>query len=342
MEYSDVSALVLAAGKGTRMKSDRAKVLHEVFFAPMIHHVVEAVDSLGLGKVVVVTGHQREQVEKSLSDYDVVFAEQKEQLGTGHAVLAGEHILKNRGGSVLILCGDTPLIQTDTLKELLIDHTAKKAELTVMTTVLDNPTNYGRVVTAEDGAVARIVEEKDATSAELRICEVNTGIYCAANRFLFDTLRQVGTDNKQGEVYLTDIVEIAGRAGHAVNRYICNDPEEVLGVNSRVELARAHASLSLRRNTELMLAGVTLMKPETISIEKTAMIGRDTTIYPHVLISGNSVIGSGCTMHPFTVIKDCRIPDGISVGSFSCLMGCTVPEGEDVAPNTCIVKPTGQ
>lgn len=329
--------VVLAAGKGTRMKSDRAKVLHEVFFAPMVHHVLEALQPLALATTYVVTGHQREAVEAALAEYGPTFVYQETQGGTGHAVLATASELNGTQGTAVILCGDTPLIQTETLQGMMTAHEAGGSPLTIMTTVLDDPANYGRIITDKVGRVVAIVEEKDASPEQRQLTEINAGIYCVDIAFLFAALRQIGTDNKQGEMYLTDIVAIANREGHHVNRYVCADCSEVLGVNSRVELAQAHASLQMRRNAGLMLAGVTLIHPETIAIEGTATVGRDTVIQPNVTISGRSEIGYGCRIDTSVVIRDCRIGDGAVIGPLSVLEGVTVDAGACLAPRTSLL-----
>lgn len=317
MSRSNISVVVLAAGKGTRMKSRKAKVLHEVFYAPMVTHVLDALVSMDIDEIVVVAGHQHEKVERSLKHYPVKFAYQKEQLGTGHAVLSAEDVFVNKSGAVMILCGDTPLIQTETLNDMLESHFSQSSKLTVMTTLLDEPTNYGRIITDLNGSVQRIVEEKDACAEEKNIKEINAGIYCAESDLLFSTLKKVGTNNKQGEVYLTDIVQLANESGINVNRYLCADADELLGVNSRVELAEAHRSLQMRRNRELMLNGVTLLQPETICIEKTVLIGKDTVINPNTYISGKTVIGENCFIGLNVCISNCRIRENVRMEPFS-------------------------
>ena len=243
-----IKAIVLAAGKGTRMKSSKAKVMHEVFFAPMLHHVLNAIMPLGLESSVVVTGHQAEAVENSLNDYDVVFARQEKQIGTANAVLAAEKFYRDFEGTVLIICGDTPLVRAETLQAMVAAHSTSEAILTVMTTNMPDPANYGRIVTDDQGNLLRIVEEKDASLAEKEIKEINAGIYCVDGSFLLNGLHEIGSDNRQGEYYLTDLIEVARKNGLSVNRYICEDPLEVLGVNSKMELARANTVFQMRQN----------------------------------------------------------------------------------------------
>jgi bifunctional UDP-N-acetylglucosamine pyrophosphorylase / glucosamine-1-phosphate N-acetyltransferase len=334
-QQGKISALILAAGKGTRMKSEKAKVLHEVFFAPMIYHVLDAVQPL-FEQIIVVVGHQGREVQKALTGYQVLFAEQKIQLGTAHAVLSAENHLLGTGGTVMILCGDTPLIRTETLRLMLQEHFDAGDPLTVMTTILENPTHYGRIVTDGQGKVTRIIEEKDASSEQKQIREVNAGIYCAEIPFLLDSLREIGTDNKQGEFYLTDAVAVAVSKGKSVHRFLCADAEEVLGVNSRIELAQAHSCLQLRRNQQLMTAGVTLLQPASILAEKGVVIGSDTVIEPSVHLQGRTRIGCNCLIGSFVILRDTILADGVCVGAFSHLVGADIGQDEIIPPHTSI------
>ena len=312
-----IHAIVLAAGKGTRMKSDLAKVLHPVFFAPMVCHVLDVLRAMNLDQTVVVTGHQADRVEAVLAPYAVRFVRQYEQLGTGHAVLTAEEVLGGKQGLALILCGDTPLVRASTLRDMVDEHRRQGSVLSVMTTIVDDPSHYGRMVVNEHGGIERIVEEKDADPTERRIREVNAGIYCVDLSFLFTALKGVGRDNKQGEVYLTDIVAIARQQGLSVGRFICHDPIEITGVNSRVELARANGVLQQRRNLTLMLEGVTMIDPASIFIENSVVVGRDTEIHSHCVLAGKTVIGQGCRLEPFSKLTDCVVEDGAVVRSFS-------------------------
>ncbi|MBU0481787.1 MAG: NTP transferase domain-containing protein [Proteobacteria bacterium] len=241
-----VKAIVLAAGKGTRMKSSKAKVLHEVFSGPMIHHVLNSLLPLGLEEIIVVTGHQAEEVEASLAGFEVTFARQREQLGTGHAVLAAGKSFADYEGTVMILCGDTPLIRSVTLARMISEHQASDSVITVMSTILDFPTGYGRIITGPDGEVVGIVEEKDATTAEKAVREINAGVYCVESGFLREGLKRIGCDNSQGEFYLTDLIGVAIKLGQTVNRCLCTDPVEVLGVNSPKDLEEAGIALGAR------------------------------------------------------------------------------------------------
>lgn len=332
-----LSVVVLAAGKGTRMKSEKAKVLHEVFYAPMIWHVLAAVNGLKASKTVVVVGHQKNQVRKQLSACDLTFAEQTVQLGTGHAVLAAEKALDGISGTVMILCGDTPLIRPSLLIELRKQHENNSAQVTLVTTRLDDPNNYGRIVYDHSGNIDAIVEHKDADDKQLLIQEVNAGIYCVDKELLFSTLKIVGTDNSQGEVYLTDIVKLAVEKGLAVKTFVAADSIDVLGVNSRLELSQAQAVLQARRNEVLMASGVSMITPETIRVSMDSTVQPDTLIEPCVHIFAGTSIGQNTTIEQGAVLKNCTIEAGVVIGANSYLVGATVVSGKTVAPNTTIL-----
>lgn len=337
-EQSALSLLILAAGKGTRMKSEKAKVLHHVFYAPMVHHVLTAVKPLKAKKTVVIVGHQRDEVERSLVSFDVMLCVQEQQLGTGHAVLCAEHIMGGNSGTVMILCGDTPLIQTETLVQMYAKHLTHGGPLTIMTTVLDNPSNYGRIIGNNAGQVLSIVEEKDANFEQKKIREINAGIYCVDANFLFSTLRKVGTNNSQGEVYLTDIVSISTDLGCPVEKYMTSLPQDVLGVNSRVELAEAHKELQMRRNRQLMLNGVTMYDPATTSIAPDATIGEDVIIYPSVHVVGSSALGQSCILENGAFIKDSVLDKNVHIGAYSYLEGCKIEEGDTIVPHSVLIR----
>lgn len=319
MPENKLHAIVLAAGKGTRMKSAMAKVLHQVLFVPMIHHVMDSLAELGTS-TMVVTGHQADKVEEALAAYNTVFVRQEKQLGTGHAVLTTERLLAGKTGTLIILCGDTPLIRPQTLQEMLALHAAGANALTVMTTILDDPTNYGRIVSTASGEVVKIIEEKDASVEERLIKEVNAGIYCVDLEILFPALKEVGANNAQGELYLTDIVEIVRNSGSKVGKFVCPDYRETIGVNSRLELAEANKIMQERINQRFMRSGVSLVSPGSIFIEKGVVVGSDTTIQGNCYLTGSTVVGKGCEIGPFCVLKDCRIADGVKVNSFSDLL----------------------
>lgn len=329
-----LSVIILAAGKGTRMKSAKAKVLHEVFYAPMVQHVVNAVNTIDVAKTVMVVGHQKEAVKDQLNTDTLSFAEQTVQLGTGHAVLAAEETLKELTGTVMILCGDTPLIRPSMLSDLIKEHKQKSASVTLVTTLLDNPTNYGRIVSDSSGNIQAIVEHKDANSEELLVKEINAGIYCVDKEYLFNTLKKVGTDNSQGEVYLTDIVKMAVEDGLTVKTFIAQNPIDVLGVNSRLELSQAQTELQLRRNESLMAEGVSMINPETTRVSPDSDVGPDTVIEPCVHIAEGSQIGNSTLIEQGVVIKNCTIDDGVIIGAHSYLINTTVRKDETIPPHT--------
>lgn len=333
---SQLSLIILAAGKGTRMKSEKAKVLHQAFYAPMLHHVLAAVKPLKADKTVAIIGHQREEVERCLTGFDVISWVQEEQLGTGHAVLCAEPVLGGKKGTVMILCGDTPLIQSETLTHMYQKHLSHGGPLTIMTTILDNPTNYGRIISDDAGHVLAIVEEKDASPAQRKIREINAGIYCVDSDFLFTTLKKVDSNNSQGEMYLTDIVSISVGLKYPVAKYMTSHPQDVLGVNSRIELAEAHKELQLRRNRQLMLEGVTMLDPNTISVAPEAKIGQDTLLYPGVYLVGHCVVEKNCILENGAIIKDSFLGRDTRVGAYSYLDGCTIKAGDIIAPYTVL------
>lgn len=329
-----LSVVVLAAGKGTRMKSEKAKVLHEIFYAPMIQHVLDAVNVLEAFKTVVVVGHQKSQVQKQLAACDVTFAEQTVQLGTGHAVLAAEKALDGVSGTVMILCGDTPLIRPTLLAELRKQHETNSAQVTLVTTRLDDPTNYGRILCDHTGNIHAIIEHKDADEKQLLVKEVNAGIYCVEKELLFSTLKKVGTDNSQGEVYLTDIVKLAVEKGLAVKTFVASDSIDVLGVNSRLELSQAQAVLQARRNRDLMASGVSMITPETIRVSMNSIVQPDTLIEPCVHIFDGTSIGQNTKIEQGAVLKKCTIGADVVIGANSYLVDATVASGKTIAPNT--------
>lgn len=329
-----LAIVVLAAGKGTRMKSEKAKVLHEVFSLPMVHHVLHAVSPLAAEQTIVIVGHQLESVEQSLRSFTITTVTQEQQLGTGHAVAISESAIPASIDTVMILCGDTPLVRPETLQEMLESHSARNAELTVMTTLLDNPSNYGRILTDSNDKVLGIVEEKDASPQQKEIREINAGIYCVNRNFLFSALRQVGTDNSQGEVYLTDIVSIAVNSGLQVEKFVSPYPRDVLGVNSRVELAQAHSELQYRRNVQIMLQGITIQSPESVSISSMSLIGMDSLVMSGVQVHGKCTIGKNCILHHGAILRNCTVGNNVEIGAYSVLQDCTIPDNTKIASHT--------
>jgi UDP-N-acetylglucosamine diphosphorylase/glucosamine-1-phosphate N-acetyltransferase len=241
-----LSAIILAAGKGTRMQSDQAKVLHLLCGKPLLAYSLKLAEAIHSEKIVVIVGHQAELVRRAFPLLEFTFVDQRPQLGTGHAVLQARDQFSDYTGMILILCGDVPCLKAATVEALIDRHCSQRAAVTVMTTMLENPGSYGRVITSQDGDVLKIVEARDATDQEKKVREINTGIYCADSRFLFEAVSQIKNDNSQKEYYLTDIIEIARRAGRRICSFIAVDPFEVMGVNTLEDLEKARDYLSCR------------------------------------------------------------------------------------------------
>jgi bifunctional UDP-N-acetylglucosamine pyrophosphorylase/glucosamine-1-phosphate N-acetyltransferase len=323
-----MAAVVLAAGKGTRMKSETAKVLHETAGRPLGFYPVRAALALDASPVVVVVGHQAAAVEQELSRQlagaPLRFALQAEQLGTGHAVLCAEEALRDFQGDVLILAADVPLIRAETLQKLVL---AKEgADVALITCRARQPQGYGRVVRNPDGTVARVVEEKDATAAERKIDEVNASIYLADSAFLFRALHGVGRSNAQSEYYLTDIVA----RGRAVA--VEAEESEVSGVNDRAQLAASAAQLRERRNAQLMKDGVTLIDPAVTYVDDGVEVGRDTVLEPLVSLRGKTRVGRGARIGQGCVIVDTEVADGAQILPYSHLTESRVGAGARVGP----------
>ncbi len=323
-----IAAVVLAAGKGTRMKSDKAKVLHAAAGRPIGFFPIRAALALDASPVVVVVGHQAETVQEELSRHlagaPLRFALQAEQLGTGHAVLCAEEALRGFDGSVLILAADVPLIRPETLQKLVIAR--QGADLALLTCRAQDPKGYGRIVRRGDGSVARVVEEKDASPEERRISEANASIYLADAKFLFRALRGVGRSNAQGEYYLTDIV--------AKGRAVAVEAEEteVSGVNDRAQLARAAAQLRERRNAQLMKDGVTLVDPDVTYVDEGIEVGADSVLEPMVSLRGKTRVGRDVHIGQGCVIVDSEIADGAQILPYTHMTESRVGPGATVGP----------
>lgn len=302
--------IILAAGKGTRMKSALYKVMHPVCGKPMVEHVVDQVEKTGATEIVAIVGHGAEMVQNHLGDR-VSYAVQEEQLGTGHAVLQAESLLKGKEGTTIVICGDTPLLTSETLSALMEEHERTGAKATILTAIAQDPTGYGRVIRDADGSVLKNVEQKDASPEEQQVKEINTGTYCFDNVALFSALHEVGNDNAQGEYYLPDVLEILKKRGEVVSAYPMKDFDEGMGVNDRVALSKAEKYMRNRINEEHMRNGVTLIDPEATYIESTVQIGADTVIEPGVMLKGKTVIGSNCFIGAHSVVRDSVLEDGV-------------------------------
>jgi bifunctional UDP-N-acetylglucosamine pyrophosphorylase/glucosamine-1-phosphate N-acetyltransferase len=325
MTKSAVHVVVLAAGKGTRMKSAMPKVLHPVAGRRMLDHVLAAAGSLNPASVIVVVGHEGDRVREAYAGGRARFVAQEPQLGTGHALLQAEPLLKTATGTVVLLSGDVPLLGASTLKRLLAQHQADAAAATVLTAIVDTPHGYGRIV-REAGRIVRIVEERDASPDEQAIGEINSGIYALDLGPLFDAVRGIASQNAQGEYYLPDLVGIYRQRGLAVSTVSVSNPDEIRGINSRRELAEVGAIVRHTKNQELMAAGVTLVDPATTYIEPGVVVGADTVIHPNVYLEGRTVIGEGCEIHAGTRIVDSTIGDRVLIRNY-----CVITESSVAA-----------
>ncbi|MBE3586908.1 MAG: bifunctional UDP-N-acetylglucosamine diphosphorylase/glucosamine-1-phosphate N-acetyltransferase GlmU [Thermoanaerobacter sp.] len=335
-----LAAVILAAGKGTRMKSGLPKVMHRVCGRPMIEYVLDAVQGVGVEEIVVVVGFGGDLVARTVQDRARVVY-QHQQLGTAHALLQAAPVLGNFPGAILVVCGDTPLVRTSTLARLAAAHAEMGVRATILTAILEDPTGYGRVIRDGEGRVQRIVEQRDATPRELAVKEINTGIYCFSAPGLFDALSAIKSENAQGEYYLTDIIGQLVQQGEPVAALKVEDPREVEGINDRRQLARMEAYLRQQILEELMLSGVTVVDPATTFVDRNVKIGPDTVIYPFTIIEGNTVIGRNCVIGPgsrlidvqtgegvvieHSIIRESKIGDNCTIGPFAYIRpGCVL------------------
>ena len=329
---STTHVVVLAAGKGTRMKSADPKVLHPAGGLPLIEHVLRAADSLSPATTVVVVGHVADRVKTALGKrLGLRFALQQPQLGTGHALLQAEPHLAGASGTVVLLSGDVPLLRPATLRALVETHRARGAAATVLTARVAGPHEYGRIL-RENGRIAAIVEHKDATAEQRRIDEINSGIYAFALEPLFGALKSLGAANAQGEYYLPDLIGIYRGQGRTVEAVLLEDSREILGVNSRRELADVTAILKETRNDELMAAGVSIVDPASAWIGPDVVVGTDTVIHPNVYLEGRTRIGSGCEIHAGVRIVDSTIDDGAVINNYCVITESHVGRGARVGP----------
>lgn len=333
-ELSKLAAIVLAAGKGTRMKSQLAKVLHPIMGRPMLAYSFDTLMALGLKKIITVVGYQAEAVKAAFSTYPVTFVTQEPQLGTGHAVQVACQALDRGSETALVVCGDVPLLPGDHLAALYRQHRQSGAAATVLTVELAEPGGYGRIVKDRRGKILKIVEARDATPEELSIREINTGIYCFQLPFLTAALQNLQPDNDQQELYLTDVIAQAQAQNLHVTSLKAPEAINFQGINTRVELAAVSRLVRQQINERHMLAGVTLIAPESTYIEAAVEIGADTVIYPNCYLLGRTTIGPGCCLEPnvkiadsilgagvtikmCTVITECRIADRVQIGPFA-------------------------
>lgn len=327
------SIVILAAGLGTRMKSKRAKVLHRAGGLPLVEHVVQS--ALGVApaeNIVVVVGHQADEVRTALQHTGVQFAVQTEQKGTGHAVMMCREQLADKSGFVLVAYGDCPLLTTRTFSALIDAERNSEAGATLVTTRLEDPRGYGRIILDDRGHVKAIVEQKAATPEQLEIRLVNSGIYCFRSELLWKHIGEIRPDNPAREYYLTDMAEILTRAGHFVQPFEVADPKEIVGINTRIELAEVDQILRERKVRQLMLDGVTIERPETVTIDGGVTIGIDTIVEPFARITGRTTIGDDCVIGGCSVVADCTLKSGVTVLPFTHMVSATVDEGARIGP----------
>jgi bifunctional UDP-N-acetylglucosamine pyrophosphorylase/glucosamine-1-phosphate N-acetyltransferase len=344
---ADVAAVVLAAGKSTRMRSKTPKALHPVCGHPLLVHILNALAEAGVSRRVVVVGHQADAVRAALDERfgagAIEYAEQTEQKGTGHAAQMAEPLLARHAGTVLVVPGDTPLLSGDILAQLIAHHRERGAAATLLTTILPTDAGaYGRVLRDERGDVAGVVEARDATPQQLEVREINTSVYAFSGPHLFRALRDLRPDNAQGELYLTDVIGLLRSAGETVAALVSPDPDVVLGVNTRVELAEVSEKMRSRLLKGLMLSGVTVIDPATTYVEAGVTVGQDTVLYPGTYLLGQTVVGEDCVIGPNAHITDARLGD--RVRARACFIeqaevgdDCKIGPFAHLRPGTCLM-----
>ncbi len=326
---SEIAAIILAAGKGTRMKSDKAKVLYQLAGKPMIQRVVNTALSLDFHPLCIVVGHQKDAVIASLDEYDdLVFVEQKEQLGTGHAVLITEPIFKDFSGDIIILAGDVPLLQSETLRNLKDHHQITGAACTVLTSFLDDAEKYGRIIRNPAGEIVSIVEYKDATPEQRKIREFNTGIWCFKADALFRSIHRISNHNNQKEYYLTDTLELLVKDGETVGSVVLENPVEAAGVNSQEHLAELEQYFLEKIRRHWLNSGVMIHNPSTVYIGEDVRIEPDVTIDSHCSIKGKSQLEKGCHIGSHSHIQDSIIGQESILKGYNIIINANIPDGE--------------
>jgi len=321
--------VILAAGKGTRMKSDLPKVLHPLAGRPMLAYSLDLADVVGDMPPAVIVGYKAEEVKAAMGSR-ATFVIQTEQLGTGHAVMQAEDALKGEADTVIVYYADMPLITPDTVRRIQDAHRISGATITMLTVIADDPRGFGRLVRDKDGNPQFIVEEIEATEEQKAIHELNTSVYCFDANWLWPALHRIQPSPRKGEYYLTDLVGMAVEGGRRVEVVITDTPEEVLGVNTRVHLAEAERVVRMRKNKELMRSGVTLIDPESTTIQPGVRVGRDTTIWPGAVLWGDTVVGEKCVIGAHAVLTDVIVGDHSNIGAGVIAAGCDFPEDMDV------------
>ncbi len=323
-------AMILAAGKGKRMKSSMPKVLHKVCGKEMINHVIDTMRKAEIDDVNVVIGTGSEMVKEATQNRNVIYSLQEQQLGTGHAVMCAKEFLQNKEGVVTIFTGDAPLIKAETVKKLIQYHLENNFKATILTSVIDDPAEYGRIIRNAEGSVEKIVEFKDCNQEEKKVNEINSGMYCFNITSLLNSLEKLNNNNAQGEYYLTDVISILKNEGEKVGA-IDTDFEETLGVNSRVQLSQVEEIMKNRINKYHMENGVTIISPDNTYIGDEVQIGQDTIVYPGNVLEGKTTIGEGCILYPNSRINSSVIGDNVTVQS-SVILDSKVGENTTVGP----------
>ena len=330
---TDLHVVILAAGKGTRMKSAVPKVLHPLAGRPLIEHILSTVDQLTTASVTLVIGHGAEQVRSALASRPTLqYVVQSPQLGTGHALMQAEPVLKGRKGNVLLLYADVPLLEPGTLLRLLEAHRNAKAAMTVLTADLADPYGYGRIVRDNEGHIDRIIEERDASSEQRAIREINSGIYALSMGPLFQHLNRLATDNSQAEYYLTDLVGMYRQEGLRVDALRLDTAAELRGVNSRLDLAELSQVVRQRKNRLLMMGGVTIEDPATTFVDVDVTVGEDTVLGPGVRLEGRTVVGERCRIHAGSRLTNVTMEDDVVVLDYSVIVDSRVGQAAQVGP----------
>ncbi len=329
----NLTIVILAAGLGTRMVSRKAKVLHEAGGLTLIEHVVNAATAVASAeRTIVVVGHQAEQVENALAGRGVQFARQTEQKGTGHALLQCAPLARGSGGRVVVVYGDCPLLRAETLSSLIAHHEGSGAAATLIVCELDQPYGYGRVLMNEQGEVQSIVEEKVATPDQKAVRLINSGIYCFEASALWANLERITPNPVSQEFYLTDIVELLNAAGHRVGSVVHHTADELLGINTRAELAEVDRRLRAAKVAQLMTAGVTIQKAETVTVDTGVLVGMDSVVEPHVQLLGNTRIGEECRIGTGSILRDCQLANDVEILPYSILTGSVVASRASIGP----------
>jgi bifunctional UDP-N-acetylglucosamine pyrophosphorylase/glucosamine-1-phosphate N-acetyltransferase len=329
----NLTVVILAAGLGTRMKSRKAKVLHQAGGLTLIEHVVRSALALtSPERVIVVVGHQAEQVQSVLANTGVRFAVQTEQKGTGHALEMCRAAVPSQDGRLVVLYGDCPLLSIDTIRLLLGDHSATGASATVITTELDNPTGYGRAVVDANRALKEIVEEKAASSEQKKIREINSGIYCFEASLLWKHLGEIEPNPASNEYYLTDIVDIFNRRGYSVRALLHPNADELMGINTRAELALVDNIFRERKTRELMLSGVTVRRPETVIVDTEVRVGMDTVVDAFAQLLGSTTVGEDSYIGPGCILKNCTVADRVEISAYTIAQDSTIETGATIGP----------